>query len=65
MKLRTTNLRKMEDELIETTTTYSDYKDINGFKFGHTFSLSVGKMTLSGTVKSIEVNPKEVLPKDF
>jgi hypothetical protein len=65
MKLRTTNLRKMEDELIETTTTFSDYKDINGFKFGHTFSLSVGKMTLSGTVKSIEVNPKEVLPKDF
>ena len=65
MKLRTTNLRKMEDELIETTTTYSDYKDINGFKFGHTFSLSVGKMTLSGTVKSIEVNPKEVLPTDF
>ena len=65
MKLRTTNLRKMEDELIETTTTFSDYKAINGFKFGHTFSLSVGKMTLSGTVKSIEVNPKEVLPKDF
>lgn len=65
MKLRTTNLRKMEDELIETTTTFSDYKDINGFKFGHAFSLSVGKMTLSGTVKSIEVNPKEVLPKDF
>lgn len=65
MKLRTTNLRKMEDELIETTTTFSDYKDINGFKFGHAFSLSVGKMTLSGIVKSIEVNPKEVLPKDF
>lgn len=65
MKLRTTNLRKMEDDLIETTTTFSDYKDIDGFKFGHTFSLSVGKMTLSGTVKSIEVNPKEVLPKDF
>jgi predicted Zn-dependent peptidase len=65
MKLRTTNLRKMGDELIETTTTFSDYKDIDGFKFGHTFSLSVGKMTLSGTVKSIEVNPKEVLPKDF
>jgi predicted Zn-dependent peptidase len=65
MKLRTTNLRKMGDELIETTTTFSDYKDIDGFKFGHTFSLSVGKMTLSGTVKSIEVNPKKVLPKDF
>jgi predicted Zn-dependent peptidase len=65
MKLRTTNLRKMEDELIETTTTFSDYKDINGFKFGHAFSLNVGKMTLSGIVKSIEVNPKEVLPKDF
>ena len=65
MKLRTTNLRKMEDEPIETTTTFSDYKDINGFKFGHAFSLSVGKMTLSGIVKSIEVNPKEVLPKDF
>lgn len=65
MKLRSSNLRKMENEIIETTTTFSDYKEVSGFKFAHSFNLSVGKMNLTGTVKSIEVNPKEVLPSDF
>jgi predicted Zn-dependent peptidase len=65
MKVRSTNLRKAGDELVETTTTFSDFKLVNGMMFAHSFSMSVGKMTLNGIVKTIEVNPKEVLPTDF
>ncbi len=65
MKVRSTNLRKAGDELVETTTTFSDFKLVNGMMFAHSFSMSVGKMTLNGIVKTIEVNPKEVLPADF
>lgn len=65
MKVRSTNLRKAGDELVETTTTFSDFKLVNGMMFAHSFSMSVGKMTLNGIVKTIEVNPKEILPTDF
>jgi hypothetical protein len=65
MKVRSTNIRKMENEIVETTTNFSDYKEVNSFKFAHSFNLSVGKMNLTGNVKTIEVNPKEVLPTDF
>jgi predicted Zn-dependent peptidase len=65
MKVRSTNLRKAGDELVETTTTFSDFKLVSGMMFAHSFSMSVGKMTLNGIVKTIEVNPKEVLPTDF
>jgi len=65
MKVRSTNLRKAGDELVETTTSFSDFKLVNGLMFAHSFNMSVGKMTLNGNVKTIEVNPKEVLPTDF
>jgi predicted Zn-dependent peptidase len=65
MKLRSTNIRKMGEETVETTTNYGDYKTVDGFKFAHAFSMSVGKMTLTGVVKTISVNPKLVLTEDF
>lgn len=65
MKVRSTNLRQAGDEIVETTTTFSDFKAVNGLMFAHAFRMSVGKMTLNGVVKTIEVNPKEVLPTDF
>jgi predicted Zn-dependent peptidase len=65
MKVRSTNIRKMGEEIVETTTSYTDYKEVGGFKFAHSFSLTVGKMTLNGVVKRIDVNPKDVLPTDF
>jgi hypothetical protein len=55
----------MGEEIVETTTSYTDYKEVGGFKFAHSFSLTVGKMTLNGVVKRIDVNPKDVLPTDF
>jgi zinc protease len=65
MKMRSTNIRKMDEETVETTTNFSDYKEVDGFKFAHAFSMSVGKMTLNGVVKSISVNPKLVITEDF
>jgi predicted Zn-dependent peptidase len=65
MKVRSTNIRKMGEEIVETTTSYTDYKEVDGFKFAHSFSLSVGKMTLNGLVKRIDVNPKLVMTEEF
>jgi zinc protease len=65
MKMRSTNIRKMGEETVETTTNYSEYKEVDGFKFAHAFSMSVGKMTLNGVVKTISVNPKLVITEDF
>jgi hypothetical protein len=65
LKYRSVNIRKVGEETVETTLTYSDYKMVDGYLFAHQFNMNVGKMTLNGVVKSIVVNPKEVLPKDF
>lgn len=65
LKLRSTNIRKMDEETVESTTNYADYKEVDGFKFAHSFSMSVGKMTLTGVVKTLEVNPKLVITEDF
>jgi predicted Zn-dependent peptidase len=65
MKVRSTNIRKMGEETVETTTSYADYKEVDGFKFAHSFSLTVGRLTLNGVVQRIDVNPKLVLTEDF
>jgi predicted Zn-dependent peptidase len=65
MKMRSTNIRKVEEETIETTINYQDFKDVNGYKFAHSFAMTVGKMSLNGVVKSIDVNPKLLITADF
>ncbi|TNE54535.1 MAG: insulinase family protein [Bacteroidetes bacterium] len=42
----------------ETTSTYGDFKEVNGMVFPHSMTLSIGQMTLNGTVKEIKVNGK-------
>jgi hypothetical protein len=59
------NIRKMGEETVETTTNYADYKEVSGFKFAHSFSMTVGQMTLTGVVKTLTVNPKLVITEDF
>jgi len=58
LKSKTISIRKEEDQSIETTLTYSDYKEINGILFPHAMSLNVGQMNFSGKVTSITVNGK-------
>ncbi|MEN9699043.1 MAG: hypothetical protein RLZZ301_241 [Bacteroidota bacterium] len=65
LKFKSISIRKAGDELVETTTVYFDYQLVDGYQFAKYFEMTVGKMTLNGTVKSVTVNPKEVLPTDF
>ena len=58
MKEKTINITTRDGETIESTITYGDYKEVNGMKFAHTITQSVGPMVLSGTVTSMTVNGK-------
>lgn len=49
---------KGEDETQEITNTFGDFKEVNGFIFAHKMSMNIGPMSLSGVVKSIELNGK-------
>ncbi len=64
MKERTISIRKQGEETVESTTVFGDYKEVGGVLFAHKISLSVGAMSLSGTVSKLEVNGKIDL-KDF
>ena len=65
LKYKSINISKVGEETVQTTTTYSDYQWVDGYLFAHSFTLNVGPMTLEGKVRSVTVNPSEVLPKDF
>jgi zinc protease len=58
LKSKTISIRKAEDQTIETTLTYDDYKEVNGILFPHTMSMNVGQMNFSGKITSITVNGK-------
>jgi zinc protease len=65
MKTRSTNIRKVGEETIETTINYQDFIEFNGYKFAHLFTMTVGKMSINGVVKSIDINPKLLITEDF
>lgn len=56
LKFKTVSITKKEEETIEVTIMYDDYKEVNGFLFPHKLNQIMGEMTLSGAVKSIEFN---------
>ena len=58
MKEKTINITTRDGETMESIITYGDYKEVNGMKFAHTITQSVGPMVLSGTVTSMTVNGK-------
>jgi len=58
MKVKTVSIRTEEGEVTEMSTSYADYKDVNGILFPHSLVISVGEAGFSGTVTSIEVNGK-------
>jgi zinc protease len=58
LKVKTVSIRTEEGEVTEMSTTYADYKDVNGIMFPHSLVISVGEAGFSGTVTSIEVNGK-------
>ncbi len=42
----------------ETSSSYSDFKEVNGIMFPHGMSILMGGMTLAGTTKTLEINAK-------
>jgi predicted Zn-dependent peptidase len=42
----------------ETSSSYSDFKEVNGIVFPHGMSLLMGGMSLAGTTKTLEINAK-------
>lgn len=58
LKVKTMSIITAEGETVETSNTFSDYKEVNGILFPHVSSLQMGEMGLSGKVISIEVNGK-------
>ena len=52
------SIRKQGDKTVETTMTYSDYKDVGGFLFPHTTSIGFGPINMSSKVTSIVLNKK-------
>lgn len=58
MKVKSISIQKNGEETVETTVTYSDFKEVNGLLFPHTMTLSVGEVSFSGTTTSITINGK-------
>ena len=58
LKVKTVSIRTEEGETTEMSTSYSDYKEVNGILFAYSLVISVGDAGFSGTVTSIEVNAK-------
>jgi zinc protease len=58
MKEKSINVMNRDGETMESTITYGDFKEVNGMKFAHSITQSVGPMVLSGTVTSLTVNGK-------
>jgi len=56
MKLKTYKISQSEDGPQESTTVYSDYKDVGGFLFPHKMTVSFGEMAMNGEVKEILIN---------
>jgi hypothetical protein len=58
MKVKSLSIRKEGEEVIESTSTYGDFKEVNGVLFPHVVNTSMGEMAFSGKVTSIVINGK-------
>lgn len=58
LKEKIVSIRKLGEETSETTISYSDYKDVGGFLFPHSTSISFGSFLMTGKVTSIILNKK-------
>ena len=58
LKIKSLSIMKEGDETVELTSTFGEFKEINGILFPHASNLSTGEMAFSGKVTSILVNGK-------
>lgn len=64
LKLKTVQTVKQGPQTMSIPIEYSDYKEVNGVKFPHAISQSMGAMTLNFEVSNYEIN-KGVSDSDF
>ncbi|HEX9958894.1 MAG TPA: pitrilysin family protein [Fibrella sp.] len=64
LKLQTTTMQKGPQGEVAMTTSYEDYKDVNGVKVPYTIKQPMGPMTLTLSVDKVEVN-KGLKDADF
>jgi zinc protease len=57
-KLKTVSIAKQDGQVVETSRTYSDYKEVKGLLFPHSNTLMMGEIGLNGKTISIEINGK-------
>ncbi len=58
LKLKSLSISKQGESVGESSVTYSDYKEVNGFLFPHKTSMNFGPTSLNGEVKEIKFNQK-------
>jgi hypothetical protein len=56
LKLKTISIQKEGEEVQETTSNYSDYKEVDGILFPHAVTIAMGEVVFSGKITSILVN---------
>jgi predicted Zn-dependent peptidase len=56
LKLKSISIQKEGEEVQETTSNYSDYKEVDGILFPHSVSIAMGEVVFSGKITSILVN---------
>lgn len=57
-KLKTVTIAKQDGQVVESSRTFSDYKEVKGILFPHASSLMMGEIGLNGKTTLIEVNGK-------
>jgi predicted Zn-dependent peptidase len=57
-KLKTVTIAKQDGEVVESSRTFSDYKEVKGILFPHASSLMMGEIGLNGKTTLIEINGK-------
>jgi predicted Zn-dependent peptidase len=58
LKEKVVSIRKQGEETAETTITYGDYKDVEGFLFPYSTSIGFGPFVMTGKVSAIILNKK-------
>jgi len=64
LKVKTISIEKDGDKVQEATSSFGDFKMVNGLLFAHTINFSTDQVNISGTVSKIAINEKIDL-KDF
>ena len=58
MKVKSVEIKKEGDQIVESTTTFADFKDVHGILFPQTFTLAAEDNVFTGKIISTIINGK-------